>query len=94
MAITAGTTSDGKTVQVGDQVSVKGVVTAVNASTGTGPGPNGGSQVSLTVQCNGAAAAPTTVSVTVQHYGAGDRRYCHAVFVKTFAWHFAVHSSD
>ena len=62
MAITAGTTSDGKTVQVGDQVSVKGVVTAVNASTGTGPGPNGGSQVSLTVQCNGAAAAPTTVS--------------------------------
>ena len=62
MAITAGTTSDGKTVQVGDQVSVKGVVTAVNASTGTGPGPNGGSQVSLTVQCNGAAAAPTTAS--------------------------------
>ncbi len=63
MAITAGTTSDGKIVQVGDQVSVKGIVTAVNASTGTGPGPNGGSQVSLTVQCNGAAAAPTTVSV-------------------------------
>lgn len=58
MAVTQGTTSDGKLVQVGDQVSVKGIVTAVSG--GTGPGPNGGSQVSLTVQVNGAAANPAT----------------------------------
>jgi hypothetical protein len=63
MAITQGTTSDGKLVQLGDAVSVKGIVTAVNAGTGTGPGPNGGSQVSLTVQCNGAAAAPGAAAV-------------------------------
>lgn len=68
MAVTAGTTRDGKTVQVGDLVSVSGIVTAVSG--GTGPGPNGGSQVSLTVQCQGAAANPGTVNtpynITVQ----------------------------
>jgi hypothetical protein len=61
MAVTQGTTSDGKFVQVGDAVSVKGIVTAVSG--GTGPGPNGGSQVSLTVQCTGAAAAPSAAAV-------------------------------
>jgi hypothetical protein len=49
-----GTTRDGKPVQIGDYVSVAGVVTAVSSS---------GSQASLTVQCNGAAANPTSVSV-------------------------------
>jgi hypothetical protein len=58
MAVTAGTTRDGKTVQVGDQVSVTGIVTAVSG--GTGPGPNGGSQVQLTVQCVGPAANPAS----------------------------------
>ena len=49
-----GTTRDGKPVQIGDYVSVSGVVTGVSGS---------GSQASLTVQCNGAAANPTSVSV-------------------------------
>lgn len=49
-----GTTRDGKPVQIGDQVSVSGIVTAVSGS---------GGQASLTVQCNGAAAAPTAAAV-------------------------------
>ncbi len=50
----SGTTRDGKPVQVGDFVSVSGQVMAVTG---------GGSQASLTVQCNGAAANPLSVNV-------------------------------
>ena len=46
----AGLTRNGKPVQVGDQVNIVGVVTAI---TGFGPSAN------LTVQCQGALEGPT-----------------------------------
>jgi hypothetical protein len=52
--MSTGTTRDGKPIQVNDQVSVTGVVIAVSGS---------GSQASLTVQCNGAAAQPLSPNV-------------------------------
>jgi len=49
-----GTTRNGKPIEVNDQVSVVGVVTAVSGS---------GSQASLTVRCTGSAAQPTAPDV-------------------------------
>jgi hypothetical protein len=52
--MSTGTTRDGKPIQAGDQVSITGTVVSVSGS---------GSQASLTVQCNGAAAQPQAPNV-------------------------------
>lgn len=71
MAVTQGTTRDGKPVQVGDTVSVTGVVTAVSGgqaafvSNGTGA-QNGGPTTILTI-----TLAESGLSVQVQAGDAG-----------------------
>jgi hypothetical protein len=58
----AGQTRNGKPVQVGDQVSIVGVVTAI---TGTGGAAN------LTVQCSGALNGPLDTTTGAYSYSIG-----------------------
>jgi hypothetical protein len=57
MAVLQGVTRSGKPVEVGDQVSITGVVTAITG---------GGTSANLTVLCSGALDGPTDVIGGVQ----------------------------
>ena len=57
-----GITRNGKPVQVGDQVSIVGVVTAVTGS---------GGAANLTVQCSGALEGPTDPTQNAYTYQIG-----------------------
>ena len=58
----AGQTRNGKPVQVGDQVSIVGVVTAITGS---------GGAANLTVQCQGALNGPTDLTTGAYSYSIG-----------------------
>ena len=72
-----GTTRSGKPVQVGDQVSITGVVTAITAQSGvTLSSGNLGANANLTILCSGTTNGPTDLvtgaySYTITNTAAG-----------------------